>query len=62
VIKKGAKSDPLREGAHHVFRKQKEDGCEDALTTLIDVLDSSTAPESMPAAAYDLLKRLKGKP
>jgi hypothetical protein len=52
----------LRQGAHHVFRKQKDDGFNDVLTALIRALESSDARESTPVAAYEILRRLKGSP
>jgi hypothetical protein len=51
----------LRQGAHHVLRKQKEDGFNDLLSTLRTALESSTASESTPFAASNLLKRMKTK-
>ena len=51
----------LRLGAHHVLRKQKEDGFNDLLTILRTALESSTASESTPFAASNILKRMKVK-
>jgi len=62
LIERGAKSALLCQGIHHVLWKQKENGFNDLLTTLLGALGSSEGPESIPLAAYDILKRLKAKP
>jgi hypothetical protein len=62
LIKGGPDSVLLRQGAHHVLRNQREDGYNDLLTTLTKALESSTAQESTPLAAYNILKRMKSKP
>lgn len=49
----------LRQGAHHVLRDQKVDGFNDLLAALTKALESNTAQDSAPIAAYDLLKRLR---
>jgi hypothetical protein len=61
LIKSKPDSVSLRQGAHHVLRKQKEDGFNDLLATLRTALESSTASESTPFAASNLLKRMKTK-
>ena len=59
---RGANSLLLRHGAHHVLHGQKEVGFNDLLTTLLKALKSSTAPESTPVAAYEILVRMKARP
>jgi len=59
LIKSGSDSPILRQGAHHVLWKQKADGFNDLLKTLIEALDSSTDPESATVAAYEILKRMR---
>ena len=61
LIKSKPDSVLLRQGAHHVFRNQKEDGFNDLLATLRTALESSSASESTPFAASNILKRLKAK-
>ena len=61
LVKSKKDSVLLRQGAHHVLRKQKEDGFNDLLTTLMKTLDSNTASESTPFAASNILKRIKAK-
>lgn len=61
LIKRGADSSVLRQGAHHVLWKQKEDGFNDVLATLTKALEPSGALESMRAAAQDILNRMKVK-
>jgi HEAT repeat protein len=61
LVKSEKDSVSLRLGAHHVLRKQKEDGFNDLLSTLRTALESSTASESTPFAASNLLKRMKTK-
>jgi HEAT repeat protein len=61
LVKSEKDSVALRQGAHHVLRKQKEDGFNDLLVTLRTALESSTASESTPFAASNLLKRMKTK-
>lgn len=58
LIKNGAESSSLVQGAHHVFRNQKEEGLDDSLATLRKALESSTVPELVAAAAYEVLMRL----
>jgi HEAT repeat protein len=61
LVKSDKDSVLLRQGAHHVLRKQKEDGFNDLLSTLRTALESSTASESTPFAASNILKRMKTK-
>ena len=61
LVKSKPDSVLLRQGAHHVLRKQKEDGFNDLLTILIKTLESNTASESTPFAASNILKRMKVK-
>jgi hypothetical protein len=60
LIKKGAACQALVQGTHHVLRKQKEDGFNDLLATLKTALNSSEGPETIPLAAYAILRRMKG--
>jgi HEAT repeat protein len=59
LVKSGADSVLLRQGAHHVFRYQKENGFNDLLPILMKALESGAVPESTPVAAYEILKRMK---
>jgi len=61
LIKSEKDSIALRNGVHHVLRKQKEDGYNDLLIALSVALKSSTAQESTTIAANELLKRMKSK-
>jgi HEAT repeat protein len=61
LIKSKCDSVLLRQGTHHVLRNQKEDGFNDLLAILRTALESSTASESTPFAASNLLKRMKTK-
>ena len=61
LIKSKPDSVSLRQGAHHVLRNQKEDGFNDLLATLRTALESSSASESTPFAASNILKRMKIK-
>jgi HEAT repeat protein len=61
LVKSKPDSVLLRQGAHHVLRKQKEDGFNDLLATLRTTLESSTASESTPFAASNILKRMNAK-
>ncbi len=59
LIKDGSESVALRQGAHHIFRNQKESGFNDSLATLAKALESTTVPESAAVAASEFLKRMK---
>jgi hypothetical protein len=61
LIKSKPDSVLLRQGAHHVLRNQKEDGFDELLATLQNALESSTASESTPFAASNILKRMNVK-
>ena len=61
LVKSEKDSVSLRLGAHHVLRKQKEDGFNDLLATLRTALESNSASESTPFAASNILKRMKIK-
>jgi HEAT repeat protein len=61
LVKSEKDSVSLRLGAHHVLRKQKEGGFNDLLATLRTALESSSASESTPFAASNILKRMKVK-
>jgi HEAT repeat protein len=58
-VKPGSDSASLHQGAHHVLRNQKEDGLKNLLETLMGALESDTAPQLTPTAAYDILMRMK---
>jgi HEAT repeat protein len=57
LIKRGAKSVSLRQGAHHVFCKQKVNGFNDVLAGLVEALERSSVPVATITAANDFLKR-----
>ena len=59
LVKSGADSVLLRQGAHRVFRNQKEIGYNDLLATLSKALASKTLPESTTVAAYNILKKMR---
>jgi HEAT repeat protein len=59
LIERGTNSAVLRQGAHHVFKNQKKDGYDDLLATLTKALESTSAEESTPLVASDILKRMK---
>jgi hypothetical protein len=61
LIKRGADSALLRQGAHHVLRNQREVGFNDLLATLRKALESGSVPVSTTVAAYDILKRMKAR-
>jgi hypothetical protein len=61
LIKSKSNSVLLHEGAHHIFWKQKEDGFNDLLATLIKALDSNSVQDSITLTAYAILKRMKVK-
>ncbi|MGA3245453.1 MAG: HEAT repeat domain-containing protein [Bacteroidota bacterium] len=62
LMKRGADSALLRQGAHHVLRNQKESGFNDLLGNLAKAIESGSVPESTTVAAYEILKRMKAKP
>jgi hypothetical protein len=59
LIKRGARSAWLRQGAHHVLRNQREEGFNDVLALLLKALDDTTIPETTMVAAYEILERMK---
>jgi len=61
LIKSKPDSVLLRQGSHHVLQNQKEEGFIDLLAALQNALESSTAQESTPFAATEILKRMKEK-
>jgi HEAT repeat protein len=61
LIKGKSESVALRKGAHHVLVDQKEDGFNDLLATLLQALESSSAPELSAVAANEILKRMNAK-
>ena len=56
LIERGAASVPLRQGAHHILLKQKEETFCDALAALMKALESNTVPVATVVAASALLK------
>ncbi len=58
LIRHGARSATLRQGSHHVFRGQREEGFEDWIPRLLKALESRTVPEGTPTAAHDFLQRM----
>ena len=56
LIKRGADSVPLRQGAHHVLHNQEGAGCTDVLAALMKALESNTVPEATAVAASAFLK------
>jgi len=58
LIECGSDSVLLRQGAHHVFLNQKEEGFNDLLAILTKALKLDAVPESVPEAAYELSKRM----
>jgi HEAT repeat protein len=61
LMKKGADSFLLRQGAHHVLRNRKEEGYDDLLTALSSALAPGAVPESTTVAADNMLKRMKAR-
>ena len=59
LFNSGMDSVLLRQGAHHVLRNQKAEGFNDLLAKLTKALESSTAAESAPLAAFEILKRME---
>lgn len=58
LIKDGLESILFRQGVHHVFSHQKEDGFNDLLATLIKALANDTVQEASIVAAHEILKRM----
>ncbi|MGA7722060.1 MAG: HEAT repeat domain-containing protein [Ignavibacteriaceae bacterium] len=63
LIRNGSDSILLRQGAHHIFRNQKEAGYNELLKNLTKTLnlESITVPESIALNAYEILKLMKIK-
>ena len=61
LVDHGSESVALQHGAHHILRKQKVEGYNDLLDTLLKSLESGTISESISPAAYQLLERMKKK-
>jgi HEAT repeat protein len=59
LVQRGAESVILRNGAHHVLRNQKEKGFNDLLDDLRKSLESGSAEEGVPIAAFNILKRMR---
>jgi HEAT repeat protein len=59
LARRGARSAVLRQGAHHVFWGQREEGFEDLIPVLVKALRSRTIPEMTPRAARDILRRMR---
>jgi hypothetical protein len=62
LIKRGAGSALLPQGAHHALRNQREVGFNDVLAVLRKALEFRSVPGSTTVAAYEVLERLKAKP
>ncbi|MEI7946771.1 MAG: HEAT repeat domain-containing protein [bacterium] len=58
LIKDGLESISFRQGVHHVFSHQKEDGFNDLLATLTKALANDTVQEASIVAAHEILKRM----
>jgi len=58
LIQYGAESAALRQGAHHVFRRQRQEGFEDLITALLKALETETRPEATTMAAHEILERM----
>ena len=61
LVDHGSQSVMLQHGAHHILRKQKVEGFNDLLDLLRTALESGSVSESIPLAAYNILKRMKKK-
>ena len=61
LIRRGARSSLLRQGAHHVLRNQRAEGFNDLLPLLLKALETETIPEMTPAAAYNILERINAR-
>jgi HEAT repeat protein len=59
LIDGGSASADMRQRSHFVLRKQQAEGFNDLLTTLLKTLDSDSAADSVPVAAYEILKRME---
>lgn len=61
LIDRGVESVALREGAHHVFSKQKAPEFDDLLDTIREALEFGELTEAGGIAASEMLKRLRDK-
>ncbi|SFK07433.1 HEAT repeat-containing protein [Desulfomicrobium apsheronum] len=61
LIDRGVESVALREGAHHVFSKQKAPEFDDLLDTIREALEFGELTETGGIAASEMLKRLRDK-
>jgi hypothetical protein len=61
LIRRGAHSASLRQGAHHALRNQRAKGFNDLLALLLKALEAETVPEMTPVAAYDILERMNAR-
>ena len=59
LIKRGPDSLMLRQGAHHILHEQRGEKHSELLEVLLNALESETAEESTPPAAYNLLVKIK---
>ncbi len=59
LIMRGSDSLILRQGAHHILRKQRGKKYNELLTILLNALESETGAESTPPAAYNLLVKIE---
>lgn len=59
LIDRGVDSVAMREGAHHVFSKQKAPGFDDLLDTLREALEFGELTEAGGIAASEMLRRLR---
>jgi len=58
LIKRGPDSLMLRQGAHHILHEQRGGKHSELLEVLLNALESETAEESSPPAAYNLLAEI----
>ena len=61
LVERGVDSVAMREGAHHVFSKQKAPEYDDLLDTLREALEFGELTEAGSIAATEMLKRLRKK-
>jgi hypothetical protein len=61
LIDRGVDSVAMREGAHHVFSKQKAPGFDHLLDTLREALEFGELTEAGGIAASEMLKQLRDK-
>ncbi len=61
LLNRGMNSLKLRNGAHHIFRNQNQEGFIDLLDTLREALASASDYQGLPLVAFEILKRMKEK-